>query len=89
MKALRHAARPVVALVGCALMTCTFVGCQTSVGGQTLPSAYYLRDDMQYYPHGPEDQLTNQINAIEQYKLEQAGLAEGIDIEPPAPQPGN
>ena len=76
MKALRHAARPVVAFVGSALMTCTFVGCQTSVGGQTLPSAYYLRDDLQYFPH----------NALEQYKLEQAGLTEPLDVEPPAPQ---
>ena len=29
-------------------------GCQTTVGGQTLPSGYYLRDDVQYHPAGPE-----------------------------------
>jgi len=85
MKAFRRVARPLVAFMGCALMTFTFVGCQTSIGGQTLPSAYFLRDDLQYYPHGPEDQLTNQINAIEQYKLEQAGLTEPLDA---APAPG-
>jgi hypothetical protein len=53
------------------------VGCQTTVGGQTLPSAYYLRDDVQYFPAGPEVLLTNTIQAIEQYKLDQTGV--GID----------
>lgn len=76
MKTLRLSARPIVAFLGCALATCTFVGCQSSVGGQTLPSAYYLRDDLQYYPAGPEDQLTNQRNSIEQYKLQEMGLTD-------------
>jgi len=82
MKSLRFSARTVIAFVGCALAASTFVGCQSSVGGQTLPSAYYLRDDLQYYPHGPENQLTNQINALEQYKLEQAGLSDGVEEAP-------
>ncbi len=89
MKALRQAARPVIALMGCALVSCAAVGCQTSVGGQTLPSAYYLRDDLQYYPHGPEDQLTNQINALKQYDLERQGLIEPGAADaaaPPQPQ---
>ena len=30
------------------------VGCQVSVAGQTLPSPYYLHDDVQYFPAGPE-----------------------------------
>jgi len=34
-----------------------FTGCQTSIGGQTLPSAYYLRDDVQYHTKGPEFKL--------------------------------
>ncbi len=86
MKALRRAARPLIACLGCALMTCTFVGCQTSVGGQTLPSAYYLRDDMQYYPHGPEEQLPNQRYALEQYNLERQGLIDPGVAAPPEPQ---
>lgn len=49
-----------------------FVGnMQTNMGGQTLPSAYYLRDDVQYYPAGPEEQLPNLKRALRQYKLEQ------------------
>ena len=29
-------------------------GCQIDVNGQTLPSSYYLSDDVQYFPPGPE-----------------------------------
>ena len=44
------------------------VGCQTQMGGQTLPSAYYLRDDVQFFPAGPETQLPNQRRALEEYR---------------------
>lgn len=51
------------------------VGClQTTIGGQTLPSAYYLDDDVQYFPAGPETKLANQIRALERYRVEQEGL---------------
>jgi len=50
---------------------------QTEMGGQTLPSAYYLRDDVQYFPAGPEEQLPNLKRALRQYNLEQeAGQAD-------------
>jgi hypothetical protein len=39
-------------------------GCQVSVGGQTLPSAYFLRDDIQYFPRGPEFKLTREAAAL-------------------------
>ncbi len=52
----------------------TLTGCQTTVGGQTLPSAYYLKDDVQYFPTGPEFKLSNTVQAIEQYKLDQSGF---------------
>ncbi|MEX0716483.1 MAG: VIT domain-containing protein [Planctomycetaceae bacterium] len=45
---------------------------QGAVGGQTLPSAYYLQDDVQYFPAGPEFKLTNQVRAYEEYRAEQA-----------------
>ena len=45
-------------------------GCQTTVGGQTLPSGYYLRDDVQYHPSGPEFLLYNTERAYQQ-RLEQ------------------
>lgn len=52
----------------------TLTGCQSTVGGQTLPSAYYLKDDVQYFPAGPEFKLSNTVQAMEQYKLDQAGF---------------
>lgn len=56
----------------------TATGCQTTVGGQTLPSGYYLRDDVQFFPAGPEFLLSNKVQAMEQYKLEQQALQEGL-----------
>ena len=53
-------------------------GCQSSVGGQTLPSAYYLRDDVQYFPAGPEFKLQRQVDAIEEYKLQQLGESDAV-----------
>lgn len=59
-------------MCGALCLSSLSMGCfQTSVGGQTLPSAYFLDDDVQYFPAGPETKLANQIRAIEQYKLEQ------------------
>ena len=48
-------------------------GCQASMAGQTLPSPYYLRDDVQFFPAGPENQFPNQIQAIEEYQLRGIG----------------
>jgi hypothetical protein len=60
------------------LATLSSVGClQTNIGGQTLPSAYYLDDDVQYFPMGPETKLSNQIRALERYKVEQQATQAG------------
>jgi hypothetical protein len=40
------------------------------VGGQTLPSAYYLQDDIQYFPAGPEFKLSKEAAALKAYKKE-------------------
>jgi hypothetical protein len=47
-------------------------GCQVDVGGQTLPSAYYLQDDIQYFPAGPEFKLSKEAAALKAYKKELA-----------------
>ena len=47
-------------------------GCQVDVGGQTLPSPYYLQDDVQYFPRGPEFKLTNEAAAMKAYNEEVA-----------------
>ncbi|MEQ1828786.1 MAG: hypothetical protein ABL921_22675 [Pirellula sp.] len=39
-------------------------GCQVHVAGQTLPSPYYLTDDVQYFPAGPENKLANETAAL-------------------------
>ena len=70
----------VTMLLLCPLMLAA-TGCQTTVGGQTLPSAYYLKDDVQYYPAGPEFKLSNQVRALEEYKLEREKLRAGVDDE--------
>ncbi len=49
-----------LALVAAAAAT----GCQTDVAGQTLPSPYYLSDDIQYYAPGPEFKLAKEGAAL-------------------------
>lgn len=41
-------------------------GCQVEMGGQTLPSPYFLTDDIQYYPPGPEFKLAREAAAIKE-----------------------
>jgi hypothetical protein len=62
------------------------VGCQSHIAGQTLPSAHYLRDDIQYFPAGPETRIPRQRRALEEYRLNrQAAMNPGEP--PPAPEP--
>ena len=78
-------------VLGCAAVCSSSVGCQTTIGGQTLPSAYYLRDDLQYFPPGPEFKLTREVQALEEYKLRQQGLgpeAGAVPVGPAAAPPG-
>ena len=56
-----------LALCGVTLFAATALsGCQMSIGGQTLPSAYYLKDDVQYFPKGPEFKLSREAEALRQ-----------------------
>lgn len=45
-------------------------GCQVDIGGQTLPSPYYLHDDIQYFPAGPEFKLSKEAAALKASKDE-------------------
>jgi len=66
-----------LAITGLALVAPLFAtGCQTTVGGQTLPSAWYLEDDVQYYPAGPEFKLPNLEERLNQYRLQQQGIVD-------------
>ena len=49
-------------------------GCQVSVGGQTLPSPYFLEDDIQYFPKGPEFKLSREAAALKEARAENSAL---------------
>ncbi len=74
MKLSRILTSPHALLLGGLLIAGAASGCQSTVGGQTLPSPNYLRDDVQYFPAGPEFKLHNQVRAIEEYRAAQAGF---------------
>jgi hypothetical protein len=57
-------------------------GCQSSIGGQTLPSPYYMADDVQYFAPGPEFKLSNEAAAMKAREAEAALEANA------APRPG-
>jgi hypothetical protein len=46
-------------------------GCQVDYSGQTLPSPYYLRDDVQYFPPGPSMKLAREAAAMKEVSQEQ------------------
>ena len=47
-------------------------GCQSSIAGQTLPSAYYLKDDVQYFAKGPEFKLAREAAALKEARANEA-----------------
>jgi hypothetical protein len=85
MSVSRYWTLPRMALLGCGLLATLTTGCQSTVGGQTLPSAFYLSDDIQFFPAGPEFKLTKQVQAMEEYKLRQQGAEQQADADAPPP----
>jgi hypothetical protein len=59
------------------LLTLT-TGCQVDVGGQTLPSPYYMKDDVQYFAPGPEFKLSREAAALQQAKAQQQAQATAL-----------
>lgn len=55
-------------------------GCQVDVGGQTLPSPYYMQDDVQYFSPGTEFKLSREAAAIQQARAQQ--LQQGAGVQP-------
>lgn len=68
--------RPALSLAAGLALLVTATGCQVDVGGQTLPSPYYMQDDVQYFPAGLEFLLQNEADALRAAR-EDAGLAPG------------
>jgi hypothetical protein len=59
-------------LIGLALLsTVAATGCQSERGGQTLPSPYYMTDDVQYFPHPPQMKLANEAAALKAAEQQQ------------------
>ena len=53
-------------LLGLGLLTSlALTGCQIETGGQTLPSPYYMSDDVQYFPPGPEFKLAKEAELFQ------------------------
>ena len=61
----------VLSVLGIVIGALASTGCQVDVAGQTLPSPYYLYDDLQIYPKGPEFKLQNEADAMKANKAEQ------------------
>jgi hypothetical protein len=62
-------------VVGLGLLSALgLTGCQVDIGGQTLPSPYYMTDDVQYFPPGPEFKLSREAAAMRAAREEQALL---------------
>lgn len=65
------------ALALAAFMIAPFVGCQVTRNGQTLPSPYYLDDDIQYHPSGNEFQYQQEVDQMNKINAEKAAAANG------------
>jgi hypothetical protein len=71
MKAMTTKTRLRWTICGLGLAAClSAAGCQSSIGGQTLPSPYYIDDDVQYFPPGTEFKLSREAAAMKAYKAE-------------------
>lgn len=67
----RPRVRRTAALVVIAAGVSAATGCQYSYNGQTLPSPYYLQDDVQYFPSGPEFKLPREAAALQAARAEE------------------
>lgn len=65
----RTSSRGKIALCGAALVASLgLTGCAADYNGQSLPSPYYLSDDIQYFPAGPEFKLPREAAAQKEYR---------------------
>jgi hypothetical protein len=79
-----HCKRPVLrGLLGCLAAVAGLTGCQATYNNQTLPSPYYLSNNIQYYPPGPWFKLQHEADNMKLYN-EQAAQQQGPQ-GPPAP----
>lgn len=70
----QHALRKLLLAFGL-LAGAGLTGCQVETGGQTLPSPYYMTDDVQYSPPGSQFKLAKEAAAMKAYSQDQAQQA--------------
>lgn len=63
--------KPALLIAASVLAAGLCTGCQYSYNGQTLPSPYYLQDDVQYFPSGPEFKLPREAAALQKARAEE------------------
>jgi hypothetical protein len=59
-----------LAAAGLALAAIGSTGCQGYYAGQSLPSPYYIFDDINYHAPGPEFKLSREAAAQKAYKAD-------------------
>ena len=75
MKSIESKGRALVVLALAALAIAPLAGCQVTRNGQTLPSPYYLDDDIQYHPSGNEFQYQQEVDHMNKINAERAEAA--------------
>ena len=53
------------------LFSLALTGCQVDIAGQTLPSGYYLDDDVQYFSPDTEFKLSREAAALKEQSANQ------------------
>jgi hypothetical protein len=82
----RHGSRTILGSLGLALMLVA-TGCQSDFNGQTLPSAHWQTDDVQYFPAGAEFRLAREAAAMQAAKRNQAQGGRPLGSSPVQPNP--
>lgn len=67
----RRTIQSIALTLGAGICLVGATGCQVSLNGQTLPSPYYLQDDVQYFPSGPEFKLPREAAALRAARAEE------------------
>jgi len=74
MKKTRQTSRLRKTLGGLGILAAlAFTGCQVQVAGQTMPSPYYMKDDVQYFEPAPREfKLSEEAAKLQAYSAEKA-----------------
>lgn len=62
--------RNAACVLGLGFAVLSSTGCQGVYNGQTLPSPWYIGDDIQYFPPGPEFKLSREAAAMKAYRAD-------------------